>query len=242
MAFKINFFDNVGLYYADDLNKQFQSIIKTNGVADTTSLQIKPTVPASLNVTITKGSAWMDGHFVTSDTDITLEIPISSSSSALNSIYLILDLLNKSAFVEITNAEPEVNKVKLKLGSVEMTNMNTKVESNQITNTASVVSLVRQSEVDVISESLRQLITGADNQKVALANYATTAGSAGYAETAYNATNATNSTNATNATNSTYLIVSTNNTTNYTCRFVYLTQSQYNAISNKDKDVIYFVY
>lgn len=203
MSFKINFLDNTSTdYYADDFNRQMKSIVKNNGVSTSTDLKVSANVPSDLTVKVSSGSAWVDGMFVTSDAEISVTIPLNTSGgTVIHVIYLIVDIINKSASIAISTTATEANKIKVKLAQISMTNTNTKVESGQITDLRSVVTFATASDISTIDSKISNIING--NTKVASAtnaNYATTAGSAA---SATNATNATKANTATTAGNST---------------------------------------
>lgn len=153
MAFKVNFFDNTDHdYYASDYNKQFESIVGVNGVVDAGDFLVTQTNPASMNIEIAKGSAWINGQFIVSDAVENITITLNSSSTArVEYIVLEIDSQNKSASLKkvVTTTSSQIV-----LAKITMTNSNTSVTSNQIvdmrtfakTNLIGDVELAKNSE------------------------------------------------------------------------------------------------
>ena len=218
MALKVNFLDNSTQYYASDMVKQFASLMQMNGVPFETDLFVSETVPNSLEVKISSGSAWIDGYFITMDEDITLPIPLNSNSSdMINNIYLVLDVSNKSADIMIDSGNSEAGKLKLKLASVKMANTNTVVESSQISNRPPVVAHVSYDEFNELWSVVAQIINGGETIQESV-------------ESQYS--------NISSKTN-TVAVSQTSGTTSY-IRFMYVTQSQYNSLT-PDYNTIYFI-
>ena len=218
MALKVNFLDNSTQYYASDMVKQFSSLMQMNGVPFETDLFVSETVPNSLEVKISSGSAWIDGYFITMDEDITLPIPLNSNSSdMINNIYLVLDISNKSADIMIDSGNSEAGKLKLKLASVKMTNTNTVVGDSQISNRPPVVAHVSYDEFNELWNVVAQIINGGETIQESV-------------ESQYS--------NISSKTN-TVAVSQTSGTTSY-IRFMYVTQSQYNSLT-PDYNTIYFI-
>lgn len=218
MALKVNFLDNSTQYYASDMVKQFSSLMQMNGVPFETDLFVSETVPNSLEVKISSGSAWIDGYFITMDEDITLPIPLNSNSSdMINNIYLVLDVSNKSADIMIDSGNSEAGKLKLKLASVKMTNTNTVVGDSQISNRPPVVAHVSYDEFNELWNVVAQIINGGETIQESV-------------ESQYS--------NISSKTN-TVAVSQTSGTTSY-IRFMYVTQSQYNSLT-PDYNTIYFI-
>lgn len=247
MAFKINFLDNTTTdYYADDFNRQMKSIVKDNGVSTPEDLKVTANTPNDLSVNVATGSAWVDGLFITSDTVVNVEIPLNSAGNTVyHGIYLIIDKTNKSATIDISNSTPETNKVKVRIAQVSMASTNTKVESGQITDQRGLVSFATSSDITDLDAKITKIING--NTKVASATNATNATNASYATNAGSATSATNATNAANATTATRsngvnFCYGTNQAySNVNVNFWYGTQAEYDAISSKNSNMIYFI-
>lgn len=218
MALKVNFLDNSTQYYASDMVKQFSSLMQMNGVPFETDLFVSETIPTSLEVKISSGSAWIDGYFITMDEDITLPIPLNSSSSDVtNNIYLVLDVSNKSADIMIDSGNSEAGKLKLKLASVKMTNTNTVVGDSQISNRPPVVAHVSYDEFNELWNVVAQIINGGETIQESV-------------ESQYSNISAKTNTVA---------ISQTSGTTSYV-KFMYVTQSQYNSLT-PDYNTIYFI-
>ena len=218
MALKVNFLDNSTEYYASDMVKQFASLMQMNGVPFETDLFVSETTPTSLGVKISSGSAWIDGYFITMDEDITLPIPLNSSSSDVtNNIYLVLDISNKSADIMIDSGNSEAGKLKLKLASVKMTNTNTVVGSSQISNRPPVVAHVSYDEFNELWSVVAQIINGGETiQESVESQYSNISAKA-----------------------NTVAVSQTSGTTSY-IRFMYVTQSQYNSLT-PEYNTIYFI-
>ena len=76
MAIKVNFIDTNVLYYSADLNRQFNSIINKNGLLrENSDFLVTQTSPASMQVIVGKGSAFMDGMYIYSDLEVKIDIP-----------------------------------------------------------------------------------------------------------------------------------------------------------------------
>lgn len=218
MALKVNFLDNSTQYYASDMVKQFSSLMQMNGVPFETDLFVSETTPTSLAVKISSGSAWIDGYFITMDEDITLPIPLNSSSSDMvNNIYLVLDVSNKSADIMIDSGKSEAGKLKLKLASVKMANTNTVVGDSQISNRPPVVAHVSYDEFNELWNVVAQIINGGEIIRESM-------------ESQYSNISAKTNTVA---------ISQTSGTTSY-IKFMYVTQSQYNSLT-PDYNTIYFI-
>jgi hypothetical protein len=218
MALKVNFLDNSTQYYASDMVKQFSSLMQMNGVPFETDLFVSETVPTSLEVKISSGSAWIDGYFITMDEDITLPIPLNSNSSdMINNIYLVLDVSNKSADIMIDSGNSEAGKLKLKLASVKMTNTNTVVGDSQISNRPPVVAHVSYDEFNELWNVVAQIINGGETIQESV-------------ESQYSNISAKTNTVA---------ISQTSGTTSYV-KFMYVTQTQYNSLT-PDYNTIYFI-
>ena len=218
MALKVNFLDNSTQYYASDMVKQFSSLMQMNGVPFETDLFVSETVPTSLEVKISSGSAWIDGYFITMDEDITLPIPLNSNSSDVtNNIYLVLDVSNKSADIMIDSGKSEAGKLKLKLASVKMANTNTVVGDSQISNRPPVVAHVSYDEFNELWNVVAQIINGGETIQESV-------------ESQYSNISAKTNTVA---------ISQTSGTTSYV-KFMYVTQSQYNSLT-PDYNTIYFI-
>jgi hypothetical protein len=218
MALKVNFLDNSTQYYASDMVKQFSSLMQMNGVPFETDLFVSETIPTSLEVKISSGSAWIDGYFITMDEDITLPIPLNSNSSdMINNIYLVLDVSNKSADIMIDSGNSEAGKLKLKLASVKMTNTNTVVGDSQISNRPPVVAHVSYDEFNELWNVVAQIINGGETIQESV-------------ESQYSNISAKTNTVA---------ISQTSGATSYV-KFMYVTQTQYNSLT-PDYNTIYFI-
>ena len=218
MALKVNFLDNSTQYYASDLVKQFSSLMQMNGVPFETDLFVSETVPTSLGVKISSGSAWIDGYFITMDEDITLPIPLNSNSSdVINNIYLVLDVLNRSADIMIDSGKSEAGKLKLRLASVKMANTNTVVESSQISNRPPVVAHVPYDEFNELWSVVSRIINGRETVQASV-------------ESQYSEVSAQTNKVA---------LTQNNGTTAY-IKFMYVTESQYNSLT-PDYNTIYFI-
>ena len=218
MALKVNFLDNSTQYYASDMVKQFSSLMQMNGVPFETDLFVSETVPNSLEVKISSGSAWIDGYFITMDEDITLPIPLNSNSSdMINNIYLVLDVLNRSADIMIDSGNSEAGKLKLKLASVKMANTNTVVESSQISNRPPVVAHVPYDEFNELWSVVSRIINGRETVQASV-------------ESQYSEISAQTNKIA---------LTQNNGSTSY-IKFMYVTESQYNSLT-PDYNTIYFI-
>ena len=218
MALKINFLDNSTQYYASDLVKQFSSLMQMNGVPFETDLFVSETVPTSLGVKISSGSAWIDGYFITMDEDITLPIPLNSNSSdVINNIYLVLDVLNRSADIMIDSGKSEAGKLKLRLASVKMANTNTVVGDSQISNRPPVVAHVPYDEFNELWSVVSRIINGRETVQASV-------------ESQYSEISA--------QTNK--IALTQNNGATAYIKFMYVTESQYNSLT-PDYNTIYFI-
>ena len=218
MALKVNFLDNSTQYYASDMVKQFASLMQMNGVPFETDLFVSETIPTSLGVKISSGSAWIDGYFITMDEDITLPIPLNSNSSdVINNIYLVLDVLNRSADIMIDSGNSEAGKLKLKLASVKMANTNTVVESSQISNRPPVVAHVPYDEFNELWSVVSRIINGRETVQASV-------------ESQYSEISAQTNKIA---------LTQNNGSTSY-IKFMYVTESQYNSLT-PDYNTIYFI-
>jgi hypothetical protein len=192
--------------------------MQMNGVPFETDLFVSETTPTSLGVQISSGSAWIDGYFITMDEDITLPIPLNSNSSdMINNIYLVLDVLNRSADIMIDSGKSEAGKLKLKLASVKMANTNTVVESSQISNRPPVVAHVPYDEFNELWSVVSRIINGRETVQASV-------------ESQYSEVSAKTNRVA---------ISQDSGSTSY-IKFMYVTESQYNALT-PDYNTIYFI-
>jgi hypothetical protein len=192
--------------------------MQMNGVPFETDLFVSETVPTSLGVKISSGSAWIDGYFITMDEDITLPIPLNSNASDVtNNIYLVLDVSNRNADIMIDSGKSEVGKLKLRLASVKMANTNTVVSSSQISNRPPVVAHVSYDEFNELWDVVAQVINGGETiQESVKSQYSTI------------------------STKSDTLALTLNNGTTSYVKFKFVTESQYKALT-PDYDTIYFI-
>lgn len=218
MTLKINFLDNSTQYYASDMVRQFASLMQMNGVSSETELYVSETMPNSLAVNISAGSAWINGYFVTMDSDLELEIPLNTTDNAVtNKIYLIIDTTNKSANIAIDSGNSESGKLKLKLASVTMENTNTVVTESQISGRVGVVAHVSYDEFNELWTTVSQMYTGADPVQKAV--------ECEQAESAITSTKVR-----------CYVTGS-----DFAASFWVGTQAQYNALSSKSNSTFYFI-
>jgi hypothetical protein len=152
------------------------------------------------------------------DEDITLPIPLNSNSSdMINNIYLVLDVLNRSADIMIDSGKSEAGKLKLKLASVKMANTNTVVESSQISNRPPVVAHVPYDEFNELWSVVSRIINGRETVQASV-------------ESQYSEVSAKTNRVA---------ISQDSGSTSY-IKFMYVTESQYNALT-PDYNTIYFI-
>ena len=256
MAIKVNFFDNTTHdYFADDLNKQFKSIVNINGVSGKSSFSVTATSPESLDINVSSGYAWIDGHFINSDSTAQITIPLNSSSTTIvHHIIVRLITSSKSAsIIRVTADQLPVDGQYVTLATITMANNNTNVTTSQITDKRTFIEFADNELVSSLRTELEKIKKG--DLGIGHASSADYATNAGHATNCDNATRATTASSATQATNASKL----NNKQESDLSVGYATsaatadtvdgyhvwtgsQSSYNAISSKNSKTLYFIY
>lgn len=163
MAIKSNFFNNNVYYYAEDFNRQFNTLLKQSGILREGEFQVTSTSPMSLAVKVSSGSAYLDGIFIHSDDEVTLDVTKNETEhKRIDCVVLDLNKVEGITTLKVIEGEatsspkaPEILPNQLKLANITVDSSLSKneIESSDITMTTNYVFLSKK-DIDTIVNSL----------------------------------------------------------------------------------------
>ena len=160
MAIKTNFINDRILYYGEDLNRQFSSIVGTNGRVDyKADLIVKQAPTPSMDIQITSGACYFNGMYTYSDSLEVLSVVNNNTTlDRIDSVVLEYELGTGFTFFNIVQGlpsvyptAPELTPLQYKLADVVVKKGTLVITDSDITNVEDSVFMTEDDVNEILS-------------------------------------------------------------------------------------------